>query len=860
MTPEKDTFINIEDELKSSYLDYAMSVIVGRALPDARDGLKPVHRRILYTMHDSGLHHNRSFVKCARIVGDVMGKLHPHGDTAIYDTLARLAQDFSMRYTLVDGQGNFGSVDGDPPAAMRYTEARLERISGEILEDIEKETVDWKPSYDEKQLEPTVLPTKVPLLLLNGSEGIAVGMATKIPPHNLGELLDGLMALADNPDISVSELMQHIPGPDFPTGGYICGRSGIYNAYTTGRGRLVVRAKMDVEARDKGDKESIIISEIPYQVNKTRLLEEIASAVKEKRIEGVTDLRDESDRDGMRIVVEIRRDIIADVIINLLYKLTNCQTTFGVINLALVGGQPREMSLKSILEYFLDFRRQVVTRRCEYEKKQAEARAHILEGLLTALDHIDAIITIIRSSQTQVEAQARMIEAYELSEKQTRAILDMRLARLTGLEREKIEGEYKDLREIITRLTQILADKVLLEEVIVGEFRAIRERYADERRTQIIDDEGEYSMEDLIADEDMVVTVSHLGYIKRVPLTDYRAQHRGGKGVIGMDTKEEDFVEQLYVASTHNYFLIFTNLGKVYWLKVYQIPKVGRTGRGKAIINLLKLDGSGERVVTILPVREFSEDRNIVTFTRKGYIKKTDLMAYSKVRSNGLIALKIDEGDDLIGAGITDGDQNILIATRNGMAIRFNEQNVRPMGRASRGVRGIRLKGDDYVVAGLVLSPDMSLLTVSENGFGKRTSPDEYRITRRGGMGVITIKTTERNGKVVAFKQVHDGEQLMMITEMGKIIRMSLDTMRIIGRNTAGVRMVNLIEGDRVGSVCPLPKAEENGEDDSAVENGDTGEQSSDEQSGDEQSSDEAKEDLENGPDESGPAGDPEVN
>ncbi len=814
MTPEKNYFTNIEDEIKSSYLDYAMSVIVGRALPDARDGLKPVHRRILYTMHDSGLQYNRSYVKCARIVGDVMGKLHPHGDSAIYDTLARLAQNFSMRYTLVDGQGNFGSVDGDPPAAMRYTEARLQRISAEILEDIEKETVDWMPSYDEKQLEPTVLPSKVPLLLLNGSEGIAVGMATKIPPHNLGELLDGLMALAENPDIGIGELMNHIPGPDFPTGGYICGHSGIYDAYTTGRGRLICRAKMDVEINEKNDRESIVITEIPYQVNKTRLLEEIAGTVKDKKIEGISDLRDESDKDGMRIVVELKRDVIADVIINQLYKLTYCQHTFGVINLALVGGQPREMGLKEMLEYFLDFRRQVVTRRCEYEKRQAEARAHILEGLLIALDHIDAIITIIRSSQTQDEAAARMIESYELSEKQARAILDMRLARLTGLEREKIEGEYKDLQETIARLTKILGDQALLMEVILGEFKAIRERYGDERRTRIIEEEGQYTMEDLIADEDMVVTVSHMGYIKRVPLSEYRAQNRGGKGVIGMDTKDEDFVEQLYVASAHQYFLVFTNLGRLYWIKVYQIPKVGRTGRGKAVVNLLNMGDASERVVTILPVREFVEGQYVAMFTRNGIIKKTDLMAFSNPRSNGIIALGIDEGDHLVGAELTDGTQDIILATAEGMAIRFNEKDVRPMGRTARGVKGIRLIGDNYVVDGTVLQPDLSLLTVCENGYGKRSPEDEYPVRHRGGQGVITIKTTERNGKVVGFMQVDDCEQLMLITEHGKIIRMPLGTMRIMGRNTQGVRMFGLDEGDRVVSVCRLSETED--EDESA--------------------------------------------
>ncbi len=808
MTTEQKIPANIEDEIRSSYLDYAMSVIVGRALPDARDGLKPVHRRILYTMHDAGHQFNRPFVKSARVVGDVMGKLHPHGDAAIYDSLARMAQNFSMRYRLADGQGNFGSVDGDPPAAMRYTEVRLMRLASEILGDIEKETVDWRPSYDEKQLEPVVLPAKLPLLLLNGSEGIAVGMATKIPPHNLRELLDALVALAGSPELTIADLMEFVPGPDFPTGGFIYGRQGIFDAYSTGRGRILMRARLRTEEHERTHRESIVITEIPYQVNKARLLEEIAGAVRDKRIEGIADLRDESDKDGMRIVIDLKRDAVDSVIINQLYKLTNCSATFGIIMLALVGDQPRVLNLKELLQEFLNFRREVVTRRCLFEKREAEARAHVLEGLIIALDNIDAVITTIRSSKTLEEARGKLISGFALSQRQAQAILDMRLARLTGLEREKIDAEYDELSKKIAYLAEILADQALLMQVIVDELKTLREQYGDDRRTEIVDEEGRFTVEDLIVEEDMVVTISRDGYIKRNPLSLYRAQRRGGKGVIGMETKDDDFVEQLYVASTHHFILVFTNHGKLYWLKVYQIPQVGRAGRGKAIVNLLNLGGD-EKVVTILPIREFTSDRFIVMVSRKGKIKKTPLMAFSNVRSNGIIALSIDKGDDLVFVGLSDGTQNILVATSKGMAIRFDGAQIRPMGRTARGVKAITLDKDDDVVAAMVMRPGISILTICEWGFGKRTPEEDYRCQSRGGKGVITIRTTGRNGRVVGFRQVDDDDQLMMITENGKIIRMGVRSLRLVGRNTQGVRLFGMSEGDRVVSVYRIPQTRE---------------------------------------------------
>ncbi len=804
MVSDQKIATNIEDEIRSSYLDYAMSVIVGRALPDVRDGLKPVHRRVLYSMHEASHHYNRSYVKSARVVGDVMSQLHPHGDQAIYDSLVRMAQNFSMRYLLVDGQGNFGSIDGDPPAAMRYTEVRLQRVSSEILADIEKETVDWKPSYDEKKLEPTVLPTRVPNLLMNGSEGIAVGMATKIPPHNLGELLSALIALAENPAMELRDLIAHIPGPDFPTAGFIYGRQGIYEAYATGRGKVTVRAKIDIETNAKTDRESVVISEVPYQVNKARLMEEIAQCVRDKKIEGVSDLRDESDKDGLRVVIDLKRDAASNVIVNQLYGLTQCSITFGINMLAIVAGRPRTLSLKEMLEEFLEHRREVVTRRCRFEKREAEARAHILEGLLLALDHIDAIINTIRASRTQDEAREALIAGFSLSERQAQAILDMRLARLTGLEREKIQAEYNELLERIAWLTRVLGDANLLRGIIVDEFRELRERYGDTRRTVIVDDDGEFTVEDLIAEEDMVVTVSHEGYIKRNPLTEFRAQRRGGKGVIGMETKEGDFVEQLYVATTHNYFLVFTNLGKLYWLKVYQIPMAGRASRGRPVINLIDLSDAKEKVQAILPVREFVEGRYIVMVTRRGFIKKTDLMAFSNVRSAGIIALDLEDDDDLVFAGLSDGTQDIMVATRGGLSIRFAEDDVRPMGRTARGVKAIAIEEGDAVVDACVIAPEKSVLTICENGYGKRSPLEEYPTQGRAGRGVITIKTTERNGDVVSVMQVGDGEHLMMISASGKIIRIEVEHVSVIGRNTQGVRLVDLADDDRLIAVSRL--------------------------------------------------------
>jgi DNA gyrase subunit A len=751
-----------------------------------------------------------------------MGNYHPHGDSAIYDTIVRMAQQFSMRHMLVDGQGNFGSIDGDPAAAYRYTEVKMSKISSELLADIDKETVDWVPNYDESKFEPVVLPSKVPNLLMNGSEGIAVGMATKIPPHNLRELIDALIALIDNPAMEVGDLLQHVTGPDFPTGGFIYGRQGIINAYKTGRGKVIMRGKIGTEQR-KNNRESIIVSELPYQVNKAKLIQDIAGLVRDKRITGISDLRDESDKDGIRIVMELKRDEIAGVIINQLFKMTYLQSTFGIIMLTLVDGQPKILNLKEILECFISFRKEVVTRRCIFELKKAEARAHILEGLKIALDNLDEVVKLIRASKTPPEARDGLMAQFSLSPLQAQAILEMRLQRLTGLERDKIDAEYNELIIEINRLKEILANEPLLLKIILDELADIKERFGDDRRTEIIDDDSEINIEDMITKEEMVVTVSHQGYIKRNPLSLYRAQRRGGKGKIGMETKEEDFVSQLFVANTHTYFLFFSTKGRVYWLKCYQIPQAGRTARGKPVINLLNLQDRDEGIATILPVADFEPGKNIVFATQNGIIKKTDLMAYARPRSTGIIAIKLQENDKLIGAQVSDGTHDIFLGTQSGKSIRFNDDQVRKMGRSATGVKGISAADSDHVISLELLSDDATLLTVTENGYGKRTAVSEYRAQGRGGQGVITIKTNERNGIVVGSMQAGDEDELMLVTQNGMIIRLPVKGISVIGRNTQGVRLFHLHEGDKVVAVARLAEAAladigQNGDD---PENGD---------------------------------------
>jgi len=794
---DRQVEVNIEEEMKRSYLDYAMSVIVGRALPDVRDGLKPVHRRILYAMRSLKNDWNKPSKKSARIVGDVIGKYHPHGDTAVYDTIVRMAQGFSLRYPLVDGQGNFGSVDGDAAAAMRYTEIRLMRLAHEMLEDLDKETVDFAPNYDETLTEPSVLPAKAPNLLINGSSGIAVGMATNIPPHNLSEVIHATVALIDNPDISCDELMTCLPGPDFPTSGIIHGRKGIQNAYRTGRGIIRLRARVMVEKDRRTGRESIIVNEIPYQVNKARLIEKISELIKEKRIEGIQFVRDESDREGMRIVIALKRDEIAGVIINQLYTHTQMEATFGIILLAIVDKQPQVLTIKEILSHFVRHRKEIVIRCTRFELDKAEARAHVLEGLKIALNHIDAVVDMIRSSKTPAEARERLVSQFELTETQAQAILDMRLQRLTGLERDKIVEEYQQTIQAIARYREILASERLVLNIIKEELAYLKERYGDERRTEIVEETEDISIEDMIVEEDMVVTVSHAGYIKRNPITLYNSQRRGGKGKTGMGTKEEDFVEHLFVASTHDTFLFFTNLGRVYWRKVHELPRAGRLARGKAIVNLLAL-GEGEKLATVLSVRSFEPGHTIFMATKGGMVKKTDIMAYSRPRSGGIIAVDLVPGDELIGARITDGTQNVFLASRHGKSIRFHESNVRSTGRASRGVRGMRLAEGEYIVGMEVLTDGKTLMAVTENGYGKRTSVDEYPIRHRGGKGVITIKTTERNGMTVAIVLVTDEDDLMLMTDRGKIIRMPVRDISVIGRNTQGVRLIVMEPGERV--------------------------------------------------------------
>jgi len=806
--------VAIEDEMKRSYLDYAMSVIIGRALPDVRDGLKPSHRRALYGMRLMGLGSNRTHRKCAKIVGEVMGNFHPHGDAAIYDTIVRMAQGFNMRYPLVDGQGNFGSVDGDPPAAMRYTEARLKALADEMMVDLDKETVDFVPNYDETTTEPTVLPSPIPNLLVNGSSGIAVGMATNIPPHNLREIIDGVVWLIDHREATVAEkhagLRRIVLGPDFPTGGQIVGRAGIELAFRTGRGSITIRAKTEIEVSKKGDRQSILVTEIPYQVNKARLIEKIADLVRDKAIEGISDLRDESDRDGMRIVIELKRGEMADVVLNNLYKHTSLQSTFGIITLAIVGGRPRVLPLVEMLDLFIDFRREVVRRRIEFELRKAEARAHILEGLKIALDHLDAVITLIRSSRSPGEAREGLMSTFELSQIQAQAILDMQLQRLTGLERQKIEDELVEVLMAIERLRAILANETLLMGIIVSELRAIQAKFGDARRTEISDETGEFRVEDLIAEEDMAITVTNTGYIKRTAITSYRNQRRGGKGRIGMRFREEDFVDHLFIASTHAYIMIFSDRGRAYWLRVYEIPDVGPDGKGKALPNLVSM-AEGERIAALLAVRTWDEDKFVFMGTRRGSVKKTVLSAFSNPRAGGIIAMGVEPDDAVIAVQMTDGTGEIFIGTRTGMAIRFPETDVRPMGRTAYGVRGISLRDEDEVVAMEVVLADGAgtVMAVCEHGYGKRTALDEYRVQSRGGVGIISIQTTDRNGRVVGIAYVRGEDELMLITQQGKVLRMPTSGIRAIGRATQGVKLIEIEPEDRVVSVARLAEQED---------------------------------------------------
>ena len=803
--------IAIEDEMRSSYLDYAMSVIVGRALPDVRDGMKPVHRRILYGMNEMGLAHNRAYRKSAKIVGEIMGNYHPHGDTAIYDTLVRMAQDFNMRYLLVDGQGNYGSMDGDPPAAMRYTEARMTRMAEEMLADIDMETVDFGPNYDESRQEPLVLPARAPNLLINGAGGIAVGYATNIPTHNVAEVINGLVKLIDNPDTTIPQLMKDIPGPDFPTAGFIYGTGGIKQAYETGRGLLTLRAKVNIEVDERTDRNRLIVTEIPYQVNKASLIEKIAELTQDKKMEGISDLRDESDRDGVRIVIELKKSEIPQVVLNNLFKHTQLQTTFGVIMLALVNNRPEVLNLKQVLEYFIEHRREVVVRRTAFELRKAEERAHILEGLKIALDNLDAVIKLIRGSASPDEARSGLMRRFQLSEVQSNAILDMKLQRLTQLERNKLVEEYQELLKRIEYLKSVLASQPLVRKIIKDELIAVKEAYKDERRTQIVKEEAELSIEDLIAEEEVVVTVSHAGYIKRNAVSLYRAQRRGGKGKIGMGIRDEDFVETLFTASTHDYLLFFTDAGKVYWLKVHEIPEAGRAAKGKALVNLLALKDD-EKVTATLPVKEFREDRFVIMATKQGVIKKTELSAYGNPRQGGIIALSLDEGDKLIGVHITDGSREILLGTKEGIVIRFKENEVRPMGRTAHGVRGITLEDQNVVIGMETITPDSTtaILTITEGGFGKRTPVTEYRIQGRGGKGIISVKTTEKTGLAVGFLQVRDDDEIMLMAAMGKILRCKVNDIREIGRNTQGVRVLELEgEADRVVGVARIAEREE---------------------------------------------------
>ncbi len=807
--------VNIEDEMRRSFLDYSMSVIISRALPDVRDGLKPSQRRILVTFNDLNLFADRPYRKCAKIAGDVSGNYHPHGESATYPTLVRLAQPFAMRYPLIDGQGNFGSVDGDEPAAMRYTEARLTRIAAEMLEDLGRDTVDFVPNYDNSRTEPVVLPTKIPNLLINGSSGIAVGMATNIPPHNLGEVIDALVLVARNPGTTVEEVLEKLPGPDFPTGAMICGTDGIRAAYRGGRGLLTVRARAAFE-EIRGGRTAIVLTEIPYMVNKAAMIEKIAELVREEKIDGVSDIRDESDRQGMRVVIELRRDAPEDVVLNQLYKLSPMQTTFGVNMVALVQNRPQTLSIVELLRHFLDFRREVVRRRAAFDLRQAEERAHILEGFARALENLDAVIATIRASDSPASARAALVDRFQLTERQAQAILELRLQRLTGMERQRILDELAEVRALIEELRALLASEERVTDKVVEELVRIREDYADERRTELAPAVEQFTSEDLIPDEDMVVTISHLGYAKRNPVTQYRAQRRGGKGKTAMGTREEDFVSELFVASTHASLLFFTSRGRVHWLKVHELPELGRAAKGKALVNLLSLQ-AGERVSAILPVPSFDEGGFVILATRDGTIKKTELEAFSNPRRGGIIAIHIADGDELIGAQRTSGRDEILIATRDGKSIRFNEEQVRPMGRAAGGVRGVALRESDRAVGMEVLRPGKTILTVTENGFGKRSPLDDYREQHRGGQGIITIKTTERNGAVVGVLQVADNDEVMVVSNAGKILRIRVTQIPTIGRNTQGVRIMDCEEGERVVSVARLAESEDDAEGRSAT-------------------------------------------
>ncbi len=807
---EKILPVTIEDEMKGSYIDYAMSVIVARALPDVRDGLKPVHRRVLYGMYELGLFHNKPFKKSARIVGEVLGKYHPHGDAAVYDTMVRMVQDFSLRYPLVEGQGNFGSVDGDSPAAMRYTEARLSRIAEEMLRDLDKNTVDFVPNFDDSLQEPTVLPSYIPNLLINGASGIAVGMATNIPPHNLNEVIDGLVALIKDPEISDDKLMKYVTAPDFPTGGIIYGYEGVKEAYKTGRGKIIIRAKANIETLKSG-KENIVITELPYQVNKANLIEKIAELVREGKLDDISDIRDESDRDGLRVVIELKRDAQAEVVLNQLYKHTNMQVTFGVIMLALVNGVPTVLTLKQMMQHFIDHRHEVLVRRTKFDLDAAERRAHILEGYKIALDNIDEIVQLIKKSKDVETAKTGLMRRFKLSEIQAKAILDMRLQRLTGLERKKIEDEYRETIKLIEKLKFILANKAKRMQIISEELIELKEKYGDERRTMIIKDYSEFSIEDIIAEEDVVITISHNGYIKRFPVSGYKRQSRGGKGVTAAATREDDFIEHMFIASTHNYILLFTDQGKCHWLKVYEIPEGGRATRGRSILNLVQLD-KGDSIRAYVSVREFDSNRFVVMVTEKGLIKKTRLDAFSNPRKTGIIAISLNEGDRLIDAKISDGADDIVIGTREGMAIRFNEQEVRDMGRNASGVKAITLDKNDKVVGMIVSKRKSTVLVVTENGYGKRTEIDEYRITRRGGKGVKTLKTSDKNGKMVDIKEIDDNDDIVIITEKGMIIRQHAKDLRVMGRNTQGVRLIKLNQGDKISAIARVVPEDENEE------------------------------------------------
>ena len=799
--------VNIEDEMKKSYMDYAMSVIIGRALPDVRDGLKPVHRRVLYAMNELNNDWDKPYKKSARIVGDVIGKYHPHGDMAVYDAIVRMAQDFSLRYPLIDGQGNFGSIDGDPPAAMRYTEIRMSKLTAELLADIDKETIEFIPNYDESLVEPSLLPSKFPNLIVNGSSGIAVGMATNIPPHNLTESINAIIALIETPEASVAQLMDHLPGPDFPTGGFIYGKEGIRQAYETGKGVIQLRARALIERDRKGERENIVITELPYQTNKAKLIERIVELVEEKTIEGISNVRDESDREGMRVVIELKRNEVAEVILNQLYKHTQMQTSFGIILLAIHQNQPRLLSLKEMLHFFIQHRQEVVIRRSRFELNKAEARAHILEGLKKAIDHIDAIIATIKASKTPKEAKDRLMEKFAFSDEQAQAILEMRLQRLTNLEQRKIIEEYQETIKLINRLKALLASERLVLNLIKDELVSIRDAFGDERKTEIVEAVPEIRVEDLIAEEDMVVTITHTGYIKRNPISLYRSQHRGGKGKVGINVKEEDFVEDLFIASTHDYLLFFTDAGKIHWMKVHELPQAGRLTRGKAIVNLLHLSPQ-EKVTAILSLKDFAKEMFITFMTKKGTIKKTALEAYSNPRSGGIIAIHLDEGDELISTKLTDGKKHLFIGTKMGKAIHFPENQIREMGRTARGIRGIKISKQDEVVAMEVVAPHTQILTVTANGYGKRTQASEYRVQNRGGTGIFTVKRTQKTGDVIGIKTVVDEDELMIISNKGKIIRLQAVDIPVQGRSTQGVRLITLEEGERVVAVARLAEKE----------------------------------------------------